>query len=118
MPNELSRYIHRVGRTARIGNIGTSISFAEERSRNILKLIVKRAKVNNETVKQRKIATESILYYQKKIEKLENDIKELDQQYKLEQEVNKNLTKVQKSRHRFKEGRKHKQVPRRDYEQA
>src|SRR5689334_20026369 len=41
MPRQLPDYIHRVGRTARAGEKGRSISFIGELDRNLMKKIVK-----------------------------------------------------------------------------
>ena len=53
MPSTLKQYIHRVGRTARAGRSGRSISLVGERERKMLKEIVKQAK---HPVKSRVIA--------------------------------------------------------------
>jgi ATP-dependent RNA helicase DDX3X len=37
MPNNIDDYIHRIGRTGRCGNKGTSISFISEKSKPIIK---------------------------------------------------------------------------------
>lgn len=50
MPNTFKHYIHRVGRTARAGHGGVSVSLAGENERKILKEVVKAAK---QPVKQR-----------------------------------------------------------------
>lgn len=44
MPNTLKHYVHRVGRTARAGKVGRSVSLVGESERKMLKEIVKKAK--------------------------------------------------------------------------
>lgn len=44
MPNTAKHYVHRVGRTARAGKVGRSVSLVGESERKMLKEIVKKAK--------------------------------------------------------------------------
>lgn len=44
MPNTIKHYVHRVGRTARAGKAGRSVSLVGEEERKMLKEIVKTAK--------------------------------------------------------------------------
>ena len=44
MPNTVKHYVHRVGRTARAGKVGRSVSLVGETERRMLKDIVKKAK--------------------------------------------------------------------------
>ncbi|KAG5869008.1 hypothetical protein JTB14_019946 [Gonioctena quinquepunctata] len=44
MPATVEHYIHRVGRTARAGRAGVSVSLAGEKERKIVKEVIKRAK--------------------------------------------------------------------------
>lgn len=46
MPNDLKAYVHRVGRTARAGKVGRSISLVGEHERKLLKEIFKQNKSN------------------------------------------------------------------------
>ncbi|MCI4375260.1 hypothetical protein PGIGA_G00107320 [Pangasianodon gigas] len=71
MPNTLKHYVHRVGRTARAGKVGRSVSLVGESERKMLKEIVKKAKA---PVKARVIPQEVILKFRDLIEKLEKDI--------------------------------------------
>jgi ATP-dependent RNA helicase DDX27 len=47
MPNSLQAYVHRVGRTARAGKAGRSITLVGEGERKLLKEIYKENKVNS-----------------------------------------------------------------------
>ncbi|KAK3574830.1 hypothetical protein QTP86_018420 [Hemibagrus guttatus] len=71
MPNTLKHYVHRVGRTARAGKVGRSVSLVGESERKMLKEIVKKAKA---PVKARVIPQEVILKFRDLIEKLEKDV--------------------------------------------
>lgn len=79
-------YIHRVGRTARAGEKGRSISFAGEKDRPLLKQIIKRAKSK---VKQRMLPSEPINEWREKIQKMEDDIEEIIQEEREERQVRK-----------------------------
>ena len=72
MPISLEHYIHRVGRTARAGRAGISVSLAGEQERKIVKDIIKNA-VN--PVKNRIIPPEIIEKYRKKLIMLELEIR-------------------------------------------
>lgn len=54
MPATVEHYIHRVGRTARAGRVGVSVSLAGEGERKIVKDVIKKA---SNPVKMRIIAT-------------------------------------------------------------
>ncbi|XP_066558732.1 putative ATP-dependent RNA helicase DDX27 [Amia ocellicauda] len=71
MPNTAKHYVHRVGRTARAGKTGRSVSLVGEQERKMLKEIVKKAKA---PVKARVVPQEVILKFRDRIEKLEKDI--------------------------------------------
>ncbi|TRY97424.1 hypothetical protein DNTS_016606 [Danionella cerebrum] len=71
MPNTVKHYVHRVGRTARAGKVGRSVSLVGETERKMLKDIVKTAKT---PVKARVLPQEVILKFRDLIEKLEKDV--------------------------------------------
>ncbi|XP_022184800.2 probable ATP-dependent RNA helicase DDX27 isoform X2 [Nilaparvata lugens] len=71
MPPSLEHYIHRVGRTARAGRAGVSVSMCGESERKIVKEIIKRAR---NPVKSRIVPVEILEKYRKKVEKLEGEI--------------------------------------------
>ncbi|KAI1891037.1 hypothetical protein AGOR_G00159750 [Albula goreensis] len=71
MPNTVKHYVHRVGRTARAGKVGRSVSLVGETERKMLKDIVKKAKT---PVKARVLPQEVILKFRDRIERLEKDV--------------------------------------------
>ncbi|XP_053670539.1 probable ATP-dependent RNA helicase DDX27 [Anopheles nili] len=71
MPVTMEHYIHRVGRTARAGKAGVSVSLAGEQERKIVKDIIKNAV---SSVKNRIIPLEIIEKYRKKVAALEPEI--------------------------------------------
>ncbi|KAG2385767.1 hypothetical protein C9374_002916 [Naegleria lovaniensis] len=87
MPLNLKTYIHRVGRTARAGAPGTAVSMCSENSLAILRKIVRHAKKKGQTVQQRVIPPESIEFWTQKIEEMKPQLRELEQQLRLEDEM-------------------------------
>ena len=37
LPNDIEEYVHRIGRTGRVGNLGLATSFCNDRNRNVCK---------------------------------------------------------------------------------
>lgn len=74
MPATLEHYIHRVGRTARAGRAGVSVSLAGEQERKIVKEVIKKAR---NPVKSRLIPTDIVEKYRVKLEKLEPEIEHI-----------------------------------------
>lgn len=77
MPATAEHYIHRVGRTARAGRAGVSISLAGEQERKMVKEVVKRAK---NTVKSRVIPPDILDKYKTKLEEIESKIVQIIQE--------------------------------------
>lgn len=84
MPHNLTDYIHRVGRTARAGEKGKSITLVGEKDRSLMKKIIKRAKG---TVKNRIIPSQPIQIWKQKIAELEENIQEILNEEREEKEV-------------------------------
>ncbi|KAM3955940.1 dead-box helicase Rs1 [Aphomia sociella] len=79
LPATIEHYIHRVGRTARAGRAGVSVSLAGEAERNLVKAIVKRAK---RPVKSRQVPPEIVAKYIDRLARLEPEIAAiLDEEY-------------------------------------
>ena len=70
-PKSLTSYLHRIGRTARAGTSGRSITIIEDGDRQLLKEVVKRGKIN---LLSRKVAPVAVNNWQGKIESLEKDV--------------------------------------------
>lgn len=96
MPISMEHYIHRVGRTARAGRAGISVSLAGEQERKIVKEIIKNA-VN--PVKNRIIPPEIIDKYRKKMLALDMEIRRVYDEEKTEKllaQTEKQLSKTER----------------------
>ncbi|KAK7114646.1 probable ATP-dependent RNA helicase DDX27 [Littorina saxatilis] len=71
MPSTLKHYVHRVGRTARAGKSGRSVSLVGESERNIMKDVVKHAKT---ALKRRTVPPEVVMRYRTRITEMEEDV--------------------------------------------
>uniref|UniRef100_A0A7I4XRS6 RNA helicase n=1 Tax=Haemonchus contortus TaxID=6289 RepID=A0A7I4XRS6_HAECO len=85
MPKTIKQYIHRVGRTARAGRAGRSISLVGEDDRKLLKEIINTNP--DRTLKQRMVAPEVVEAYRQRIDSLEESIREIDLEEKEEKEL-------------------------------
>ena len=74
LPNSYKGYVHRVGRTARAGKQGRSISLVGEAEWKILKTIIKSSK---SSCKTRTIATDVAANYKTKLMELELKVKKI-----------------------------------------
>ncbi|XP_034250297.1 probable ATP-dependent RNA helicase DDX27 [Thrips palmi] len=94
MPATLEHYIHRVGRTARAGRSGISVSLAGEYERLLVKDVIKNATT---PVKNRIIPPEIIDKYRRKCQQVEGEIKRILQDEADEREINKLENKANKA---------------------
>lgn len=79
MPRNMVEYIHRVGRTARAGEEGKSISLVGDDDRALLKRIVRKAR---DKVKQRIIPPEEVERTKEQIAAMEEDIRSITREEK------------------------------------
>ncbi|XP_015519416.1 probable ATP-dependent RNA helicase DDX27 [Neodiprion lecontei] len=84
MPATIQHYIHRVGRTARAGRAGVSVSLAGEQERLLVKEVIKQAK---NPVKNRIIPPDIIEKYNKRLGALEKNIEAILQEEREEKEL-------------------------------
>ncbi|KAK3716115.1 hypothetical protein QZH41_019654, partial [Actinostola sp. cb2023] len=84
MPTNVKQYVHRVGRTARAGKSGRSVTLVGEKERKTLKEVVKNSRTQ---VKSRMIPIEVIEKYTAKIKALDADIKDILKQEGEEKEM-------------------------------
>ncbi|KAH9042346.1 DEAD-domain-containing protein [Lactarius hengduanensis] len=73
MPSQLSQYLHRVGRTARAGRKGRSVTLVGESDRKVLKAAMKRA-AGEDQVRHRTVPSEIVARWSKKLESLKGEI--------------------------------------------
>merc|ERR1712142_648317 len=84
LPTSIKSYIHRVGRTARAGKAGRSITLVGEKERKALKDVVKNARV---PVKNRIVPIDVIDKYKKILSGLEDDVKYILKQEEEEKQM-------------------------------
>lgn len=72
MPGQLAQYVHRVGRTARAGRKGRSISLVGEPDRKMLKAVMKRSE--KDQIRHRIIPPEAVQAMAKKLDELKEEI--------------------------------------------
>ncbi|XP_055383326.1 probable ATP-dependent RNA helicase DDX27 [Condylostylus longicornis] len=99
MPITTEHYIHRVGRTARAGRAGISVSLAGEKERKIVKDIVKNSE---NTVKQRFIPPDIIEKYRKKVYELEAEIQNILDEEAAERQMAKAEQQLSKTERKLK----------------
>jgi ATP-dependent RNA helicase DDX27 len=92
-PRNLTSYLHRIGRTARAGTSGRSVTFVEDGDRPLLKEIVKKGKIS---LLSRKVAPVAVNDWQVKIEGLEKDVIQIHIAEREEKELRKAEQEAQK----------------------
>lgn len=100
LPETVEQYIHRVGRTARAGRAGRSVSFATEQNRKIVKQIVSQAV---RPVKSRVIPPAIIDKYVRKIKDLEPEVKQIADEETAEREIAKLENRANRLQNRLSE---------------
>ncbi|KAI9454005.1 DEAD-domain-containing protein [Russula earlei] len=95
MPAQLAQYLHRVGRTARAGRKGRSITLVGEADRKVLKAAIKRA-AGEDQVRHRTIPSEIVAKWSKKLESLKDEIAEVLREEKEEKQLRQAEMEVKK----------------------
>ncbi|KAJ2787408.1 nucleolar DEAD-box protein required for synthesis of 60S ribosomal subunit [Coemansia interrupta] len=75
MPNQFEQYLHRIGRTARAGRSGRSITLIGETDRKMLKMAVKNSP--KDRIKQRVVPNETLNKYRAKVDELAAQVKNI-----------------------------------------
>ncbi|KAK6729437.1 hypothetical protein RB195_006471 [Necator americanus] len=102
MPKTIKQYIHRVGRTARAGRVGRSISLVGEDERKLLKEII--STNPDRSLKQRQVAPEVVEAYRQRIDALEDSIHQIDLEEKEERELRLAESAVKKTEEKLETG--------------
>ncbi|KAL5535567.1 hypothetical protein ACEPAF_3661 [Sanghuangporus sanghuang] len=76
MPGQLAQYLHRVGRTARAGKKGRSVTLVGEADRKILKAAIKHAS-DADKVRHRTIPTDQLALWSKRLVEIKGEITEV-----------------------------------------
>ncbi len=93
-PRNLTSYLHRIGRTARAGSSGRSITFVEDQDRSLLKEIIKKGKIE---LLSRKVASVAINDWQAQVEGFERDVIQILKSEREEKELRKAEMEAQKA---------------------
>lgn len=86
MPSDYRQYLHRVGRTARAGKSGRSVSLVGESDRKTLKMVLKNAEI---APKQRLIDVAVLEEFHDRLESMSADVEELLEEEKAERALQK-----------------------------
>ncbi|KDQ08490.1 hypothetical protein BOTBODRAFT_165934 [Botryobasidium botryosum FD-172 SS1] len=94
MPGQIELYQHRVGRTARAGKKGRSISLVGEPDRKMLKAVIKRSEAD--TVRHRLVPTESIRAMMEKLVDVKVEVVEVLKEEKEEKLIRQGEMEIKK----------------------
>lgn len=86
MPSQLSQYLHRVGRTARAGKQGRSVTLVGEADRKMLKAAIKRG-AGEDQVRHRIVPSEAIAKWTTKLDSLKSEIAEIMKEEREEKQL-------------------------------
>ncbi|KAG2179215.1 hypothetical protein INT43_002065 [Umbelopsis isabellina] len=95
MPQQFSQYLHRVGRTARAGRNGRSVTLIGEADRKLLKMAVKSS--TKTQVKHRVVPAELIVKYKTKLEAITEQVKDVMKQEKEDKAIRQAEMELKKS---------------------
>ncbi|CAD2106352.1 ATP-dependent RNA helicase DRS1, putative [Plasmodium vinckei brucechwatti] len=97
LPANVIKYVHRIGRTARIGKEGTACTFFLPKEKENVKKIIKGVKKNNNLkIYKRVISEEKILHWNSMIKKNKKKLKEILENENVEKEIEKSNISINK----------------------
>ncbi|OAD02549.1 hypothetical protein MUCCIDRAFT_144233, partial [Mucor lusitanicus CBS 277.49] len=102
MPTQFAQYLHRVGRTARAGRNGRSVTLVGEADRKMLKMAIKSSV--GAQVKNRVVNHELVQRYKQKVESLGPQIKEVLAEEKEERAIRNAEMQLKKSENMLHHG--------------
>ncbi|KAL7935008.1 hypothetical protein V8C35DRAFT_321642 [Trichoderma chlorosporum] len=86
-PQSVEIYVHRVGRTARAGRHGTSVTLAAEPDRKVVKAAVKAGKAQGSKIISRVIEAKDADKWQDEIDEMDDEIAEIEKEEKEERQL-------------------------------
>ncbi|KAL9716227.1 nucleolar DEAD-box protein required for synthesis of 60S ribosomal subunit [Leucoagaricus gongylophorus] len=86
MPAQLAQYLHRVGRTARAGNKGRSVTLVGEADRKMLKVAIRHAATEDQ-VRHRMLPVEVVKQWSDKLVELKDEVSEVLREEKEEKQI-------------------------------
>jgi len=86
MPGQLAQYLHRVGRTARAGEKGRSVTPVGESDRKMLKAAIKHGS-GEDKVRHRVVPPEAVSKWAEKLNSMKDEISEILQEEKEEKHI-------------------------------
>ncbi|EJF66683.1 DEAD-domain-containing protein [Dichomitus squalens LYAD-421 SS1] len=87
MPGQLAQYLHRVGRTARAGKKGRSVTLVGEADRKMLKAAIKHSSGGEDQIRHRQVPQEVVSKWAQKLDSLKQEISEILQEEKEEKQL-------------------------------
>ncbi|GAW03679.1 DEAD-domain-containing protein [Lentinula edodes] len=86
MPGQVEQYLHRVGRTARAGNKGRSVTLVGEADRKMLKAAIKHGS-DKDKIRHRIVPQDAVNKWAEKLESLKEEISEILREEKEEKQL-------------------------------
>ena len=97
MPKTMTQYVHRVGRTARIGTEGRTIAFITEDDKDLMRSIIQRSQDSN-PVTRRTIPPEVIETTEKKLEEINEAISQALEEERKMSAIEKSMKDIERAR--------------------
>lgn len=115
MPADYRQYLHRVGRTARAGKSGRSVSLVGEIDRKTLKMVLKNAEI---APKQRLIDPGVLEEFRSRLEAMEGDVEALLEEEKAERILQKAEKEATRAENMVKHAKEIKARPKKEWFQS